>query len=53
MKFPNSMTAIPFYRKMVYEHKNDELFYCDVHFSIKKFLKNKLYGIYNNLVGKY
>ena len=34
---PASMSAIPFYRKMGYEHKNGELIYDDGHFSLEKF----------------
>jgi len=31
------MVAIPFYKKMGYEHKNGELNYDDGHFAMEKF----------------
>ena len=37
IEVPASMSAIPFYRKMGYEHKNGELIYDDGHFSLEKF----------------
>lgn len=37
IEIPASMSAIPFYRKMGYEHKNGELIYDDGHFSLEKF----------------
>lgn len=37
IEVPASMSAIPFYRKMGYEHKNGELVYDDGHFSLEKF----------------
>ena len=37
IEVPASMSAIPFYRKMGYEHKNGELIYNDGHFSLEKF----------------
>ena len=39
IEVPASMSAIPFYRKMGYEHKNGELVYDDGHFSLEKFNK--------------
>lgn len=39
IEIPASMSAIPFYRKMGYEHKNGELIYDDGHFSLEKFNK--------------
>jgi len=37
VEIPASMSAIPFYRKMGYEHKNGQLNYCEGHFSLEKF----------------
>ena len=37
IEVPASMSAIPFYRKMGYEHKNGELIYDDGHFALEKF----------------
>ncbi len=37
IEVPASMSAIPFYRKMGYEHKNGELVYEDGHFKLEKF----------------
>lgn len=37
IEIPASMSAIPFYRKMGYEHKNGELIYDDGHFALEKF----------------
>ncbi len=37
VEVPASMPAIPFYRKMGYEHKNGELIYDDGHFALEKF----------------
>jgi len=37
VEVPASMSAIPFYRKMGYEHKNGELIYEDGHFALEKF----------------
>ena len=37
IEVPASMSAILFYRKMGYEHKNGELIYDDGHFSLEKF----------------
>ncbi len=37
IEIPASMSAIPFYRKMGYEHKNGELIYDDGHFSLEKY----------------
>ena len=39
VEIPSSMLAIPFYRKMGYEHKNGELVYLDGHFSLEKFTR--------------
>ena len=41
VEIPASMSAIPFYRKMGYEHKNGELIYHDGHFALEKFNKTK------------
>lgn len=41
VEIPASMSAIPFYRKMGYEHKNGELIYNDGHFALEKFNKAK------------
>ena len=37
IEIPASMSAIPFYRKMGYNHKNGELTYSDEHFCLEKF----------------
>ena len=37
IEIPASMSAIPFYRKFGYEHKNGELMYEDGHFALEKF----------------
>ncbi len=37
VEIPASMSAIPFYRKMGYEHKNGQLIYSEGHFSLEKF----------------
>ena len=34
-----AMSAIPFYRKLGYEHKNGQLNYAEGHFDLEKFLK--------------
>ena len=39
IEVPASMSAIPFYRKMGYEHKNGELTYIEEHFCLEKFNK--------------
>ena len=39
VEIPASMSAIPFYRKMGYEHKNGALIYSEGHFSMEKFIK--------------
>lgn len=39
VEIPASMSAIPFYRKMGYEHKNGVLIYSEGHFSMEKFIK--------------
>ena len=39
IEIPASMSAIPFYRKMGYEHKNGQLIYSDGHFALEKFNK--------------
>ena len=40
IEIPASMSAIPFYRKLGYEHKNGELVYEDGHFALEKFNNN-------------
>jgi N-acetylglutamate synthase-like GNAT family acetyltransferase len=40
IEVPASMVAIPFYKKLGYEHKNGELNYEDGHFKLEKFNKN-------------
>ena len=37
IEIPASMTGIPFYRKLGYEFKNEELLYEDGHFKLEKF----------------
>ena len=37
IEVPAAMSAIPFYRKMGYEHKNGELIYSEGHFALGKF----------------
>ena len=37
IEIPAGMVAIPFYKKMGYEHKNGELNYDDGHFAMEKF----------------
>lgn len=37
IEIPAAMSAIPFYRKMGYEHKNGELVYTEEHFCLEKF----------------
>ena len=37
IEVPAAMSAIPFYRKMGYEHKNGELTYAEEHFCLEKF----------------
>lgn len=37
VEIPASMSAIPFYRKMGYEHKNGQLIYSEGHFALEKF----------------
>lgn len=34
-----AMSAIPFYRKLGYEHKNGQLNYADGHFDLEKFIR--------------
>lgn len=41
IEIPAAMSAIPFYRKMGYEHKDGELIYSEEHFSLEKFNNNK------------
>ena len=41
IEVPASMSAIPFYRKMGYEHKNGELIFEDGHFALEKYNKKK------------
>jgi len=40
IEIPASMAAIPFYRKMGYQFKNNELIYSEGHFALEKFNKN-------------
>jgi len=37
IEIPAAMSAIPFYRKMGYEHKNGQLIYSEGHFALEKF----------------
>lgn len=37
IEIPAAMSAIPFYRKMGYKHKNGELIFDDGHFALEKF----------------
>ena len=37
IEIPASMSEIPFYRKMGYEHKNGQLVYSEGHFALEKF----------------
>ena len=37
IEIPAAMSAIPFYKKMGYEHKNGELTYTEEHFCMEKF----------------
>lgn len=37
IEIPAAMSAIPFYRKMGYEHKNGDLIFDDGHFALEKF----------------
>jgi len=39
IEIPASLLAIPFYKKMGYEHKNGELNFDDGHFALEKFNK--------------
>ena len=41
VEIPASMSAIPFYRKLGYEHKNGELIYEDGHFALEKYNNNQ------------
>jgi hypothetical protein len=41
IEIPASMSAIPFYRKLGYEHKGGKLEYNDGHFALEKFNKIK------------
>ena len=40
IEVPAAMSAIPFYRKMGYEHKNGEIVYSEEHICMEKFNKN-------------
>lgn len=40
IEIPAAMSAIPFYRKMGYDHKNGELTYAEEHFCLEKYNKN-------------
>lgn len=37
IEIPAAMSAIPFYRKMGYEHKNGQLIFSEGHFALEKF----------------
>lgn len=37
IEIPASIVGLPFYQKMGYRHKNDELIYEDGHFALEKF----------------
>lgn len=39
IEVPASMSAIPFYRKLGYQHKNGDLVFDDGHFALEKFNK--------------
>ncbi len=39
IEIPASLVAIPFYRKMGYKHKNDELIFEDGHIKLEKYTK--------------
>ena len=41
IEVPASMSAIPFYRKLGYNHKNGELVFADGHFALEKFNKKQ------------
>ncbi len=41
IEIPAGMVAIPFYKKMGYEHKNGELNYDDGHFAMEKFFNRQ------------
>ena len=40
IEIPAGIVAIPFYRKMGYEFKNDEMIFADGHFALEKFNPN-------------
>ena len=40
IEIPASLFAIPFYRKMGYEYKNDKMVFDDGHFALEKFNPN-------------
>lgn len=40
IEIPAAMSAIPFYRKMGYEHKNGQLIFSEGHFALEKFNNN-------------
>ena len=40
IEIPAGIVAIPFYKKMGYTHKNDDLIYEDGHFALEKFNNN-------------
>ena len=40
IEIPAAMSAIPFYRKMGYEHKNGEIVYTEEHICMEKFNKD-------------
>ena len=41
IEVPASMVGIPFYKKLGYKHKNNELIYEDGHFAMEKFNDGK------------
>lgn len=41
IEVPAGMVGIPFYKKLGYRHKNNELIYEDGHFAMEKFNDNK------------
>ena len=40
IEIPAGLVAIPFYKKMGYEYKNDEMIFNDGHFALEKFNPN-------------
>lgn len=41
IEIPASMPAIPFYKKLGYDFKNDDFYFEDGHFALEKYTKNK------------